>query len=80
MRTKIIAAVGVVVSWGPLLITGAKRLADGYAIIHIPHDTQELIMALSHYETYVSLGGFLLGCFCVVYLVLDISGPRCHMG
>ena len=47
MRQRPAAILGAVATLGLFLLTNAKRMADAVAIIHLPHDVEEVLTSMS---------------------------------
>jgi tRNA_anti-like len=76
MRQRIVATIGAIVSLGLFFLTYAKRLADFFAVVHLPADIGEALTKMSNVPTLVSWGGFAIGMFCAGYLVFDYFGRK----
>jgi hypothetical protein len=74
MHQRTIAIIGTVVSLGLFFLTYAKRIADFFAVVHLPHDLEEALKAISNVPAFVAWGCLAIGLFCVAYLVCDYFG------
>jgi hypothetical protein len=70
MRQRLAATIGAIVTIGLFVLTNAKRLADAISIIHLPHDTEELLTSMSATPILISYGALAIGLSCLAYLII----------
>ena len=76
MRQRPVAILGAVATLGLFLLTNAKRMADAVAIIHLPHDVEELLTSMSQTPILISYGALTIGIVCLAYLVISHWWPK----
>ena len=65
MRQRLAATIGAIVTIGLFVLTNAKRLADAISIIHLPHDTEELLTSMSATPTLICYSALAIGWSCL---------------
>ena len=76
MRQRPVAILGAVATLGLFLLTNAKRMADAVAIIHLPHDVEEILTSMSQTPILISYGALTIGIGCLAYLVISHWWPK----
>jgi hypothetical protein len=71
MRQRLVATIGAIVTIGLFVLTNAKRLADAISIIHLPHDTEELLTSMSATPMLISYSALAIGLSCLAYLIIS---------
>jgi hypothetical protein len=75
MRTRLIAILGAIGSFGLLLLHFAKWIADVFAIIHLPHDLEGALIKMAETPMVITFGIFVFGSICASYVVLSFFKP-----